>query len=238
MVNNLANQLREGTSKSHSMAENVSFVKSFLGGVINKESYKQMISNLYFVYITIEEEMDRNKEHPALKSLYFPELNRKESLEQDLAFYYGEDWESKVTPSPATLVYANRITEVGKNHPELLIAHAYTRYLGDLSGGQILKNIAQRSLNLPGEDGLAFYNFTQIEDEQAFKTQYKANLDSLPLDQEEISQVITEANVAFGLNMKMFQELEASILKIATTMLLNFLQSLKEKLNFRSIPQL
>jgi heme oxygenase len=34
MTSNLATQLREGTSKSHSMAENVSFVKSFLGGVI------------------------------------------------------------------------------------------------------------------------------------------------------------------------------------------------------------
>ena len=44
MVSNLAIQLREGTSKSHSMAENVSFVKSFLGGVIDKESYKKMQS--------------------------------------------------------------------------------------------------------------------------------------------------------------------------------------------------
>ena len=42
MVSNLAIQLREGTSKSHSMAENVSFVKSFLGGVIDKESYKNV----------------------------------------------------------------------------------------------------------------------------------------------------------------------------------------------------
>mmetsp|Transcript_12877 Transcript_12877/g.20242 ORF Transcript_12877/g.20242 Transcript_12877/m.20242 type:complete len:241 (+) Transcript_12877:16-738(+) len=237
MANNLANQLREGTSKSHSMAENVSFVKSFLSGVVNKESYTQMISNLYFVYTTIEEEMERNKEHPALKPLYFPELNRKESLKEDLVFYYGADWESNITPSPATILYSDRISEIGKNNPELLVAHAYTRYLGDLSGGQILKKIAQRSLNLPGEEGLAFYNFNEITDEQAFKTQYKANLDSLPLTQEQVAQIITEANIAFGLNMKMFQELEASIVKILTTMFLNFAQSLKEKLGLQSVPQ-
>ena len=61
MVSNLATQLREGTSKSHSMAENVSFVKSFLGGVIDKESYKTMVSNLYFVYVAIEEAMEKNQ---------------------------------------------------------------------------------------------------------------------------------------------------------------------------------
>ena len=38
---NLATQLREGTTKSHSMAENVRFVKSFLGGVVDKKSYRK-----------------------------------------------------------------------------------------------------------------------------------------------------------------------------------------------------
>jgi hypothetical protein len=32
MTSKLATQLREGTSKSHTMAENVNFIKSFLGG--------------------------------------------------------------------------------------------------------------------------------------------------------------------------------------------------------------
>ena len=64
MTSNLATQLREGTSKSHSMAENVSFVKSFLGGVIDKESYRKLVSNLYFVYFAMEEEMEKNKNNP------------------------------------------------------------------------------------------------------------------------------------------------------------------------------
>lgn len=40
-------------------------------------------------------------------------------------------------PSPCTLEYMNRIRAVGRDAPELLVAHAYTRYLGDLSGGQV-----------------------------------------------------------------------------------------------------
>ena len=47
------------------------------------------------------------------------------------------------------------VLEIAKEEPYLLIAHHYTRYLGDLSGGQILKNIAQKALNLD-QQGLAF----------------------------------------------------------------------------------
>lgn len=36
----------------------------------------------------------------------------------------------------ATRKYAERIHEVGQNEPELLVAHAYTRYMGDLSGAR------------------------------------------------------------------------------------------------------
>ena len=42
---NLASQLREGTKKSHSMAENVGFVKCFLKGVVEKNSYRKLVSN-------------------------------------------------------------------------------------------------------------------------------------------------------------------------------------------------
>ena len=59
MTSNLAIQLREGTSKSHTMAENVNFIKSFLGGVIDKGSYTEMLSKLYFVYEAIENAMEK-----------------------------------------------------------------------------------------------------------------------------------------------------------------------------------
>ncbi|MGL6341317.1 MAG: biliverdin-producing heme oxygenase, partial [Waterburya sp.] len=39
---NLATMLREGTKKSHTMAENVGFVKCFLKGVVEKKSYRKL----------------------------------------------------------------------------------------------------------------------------------------------------------------------------------------------------
>jgi len=213
MTSKLATQLREGTSKSHTMAENVNFIKSFLGGVIDKTSYTEMLSKLYFVYEAIENAMEQNKEHEYIKPIYFPELNRTESLKEDLIFHYGEDWLENITLSKATLDYVNRIKTVSKEKPELLVAHAYTRYLGDLSGGQILKKIAQRSMGLEGSKGLAFYEFKEVSDEAQFKLNYKAALDSLPIKENEALQIIAEANTAFTLNMNIFSELEFNLVK-------------------------
>jgi heme oxygenase len=191
----------------------VNFIKSFLGGVIDKGSYTEMLSKLYFVYEAIENAMEKNKEHEYIKPIYFPELNRTESLKEDLIFHYGEDWLENVTLSKATLDYVNRINTVSKEKPELLVAHAYTRYLGDLSGGQILKKIAQRSMGLEGNKGLAFYEFNEVSDEAQFKLNYKAALDSLPIKENEASQIIAEANTAFTLNMNIFSELEFNLVK-------------------------
>jgi heme oxygenase len=225
MTNNLATQLREGTSKSHSMAENVSFVKSFLGGVIDKDSYRKLISNLYFVYSAMEEEMEKNKDHLLIKPIYFTELNRRKSLELDLEYYYGSNWRSLIRISEATKDYVERIKFISNEKPELLIAHAYTRYLGDLSGGQILKKIAQRAMNLSDGTGLAFYEFDQVQDEQEFKQNYKKALDSLSLDANLADSIVAEANVSFTMNMKMFQELETSFTRIILKLISNWFSS-------------
>ena len=231
MTSNLTIQLREGTSKAHSMAENVSFVKSFLGGVIDKSSYSHMLANLYFVYLALEEAMDKNKENEFIKPIYFPELNRTESLKEDLAFYYGNDWMDTLVPSEATKLYINRIKELSEKRPDLLVGHAYTRYLGDLSGGQILKKIAQRAMNLQSTKGLSFYEFTQISDEQKFKMEYKAALDALPVTSDGSKQIVAEANVAFNLNMKVFQELETSFVRIAIRIVMNYINGFLAQLN-------
>jgi heme oxygenase len=91
------------------------------------------------------------------------------------------------------------------------VAHAYTRYLGDLSGGQLLKKIAQRAMNLSSGDGLAFYEFNSISDEQEFKQNYKRAMDSLPLTTDLAEQIVAEANLSFTMNMKMFLLTSAAI---------------------------
>lgn len=220
---NVATLLREGTKKSHTMAENVGFVKCFLKGVVEKNSYRKLVANLYFVYSAMEEEMERLRQHPVVSEIYFPQLHRKQSLEQDLQFYYGANWRQEIALSPAGKAYVERIREVAHTQPELLVAHSYTRYLGDLSGGQILKKISQRAMNLTDGKGTAFYEFKSIADEKEFKANYRQTLNELPIDEETAQQIVDEANAAFGMNMKLFQELEGNLIKAIGQMLFNTL---------------
>ena len=223
MSSNLATKLREGTKKSHSMAENTGFIACFLKGTVEKNSYRKLVSNFYYVYSAMEEEIDRHRNHPVISKIYYPELNRKATLEQDLAFYYGTNWRDQIAPSPAAAEYVARIREVSNTAPELLVAHAYTRYIGDLSGGQILKGIAVRAMGLAEGEGTSFYEFNTIPDEKAFKAEYRQAMDSIPVDDATADRIVDEANATFGLNMKMFRELEGSLIKAIGQMLFNTL---------------
>jgi heme oxygenase (biliverdin-producing, ferredoxin) len=222
MSSNLASKLREGTKKSHSMAENTGFIACFLKGTVEKNSYRKLVANLYFVYTAMEEEMVKHQHHPILSKLFFPELDRKQSLEQDLAYYFGANWKEQVAPSAATKEYVARIHEVADRQPELLVAHLYTRYMGDLSGGQILKKIAQNAMNLT-DGGTAFYEFERISDEKSFKANYRQMMDELAINEAQADEIVDEANDAFGKNMVMFKELEGNLVKAIGIQLFNLL---------------
>ena len=203
----LAQELKTGTKRSHTAAENTKFVGSFLRGVVSEQNYRTLIKDFYFVYSALEEEMERLKDDEFLNPIYFKELNRLNFLKWDLRYYYGPNWMMEVKPSEACIQYVERIHEVADKDPYLLVGHHYTRYLGDLSGGQILRNIAEKALDLPKGEGLHFYDFPQIEDKKAFKTKYREGLDKVTTDTSKINDIIAEANYAFRLNMYMFDEL-------------------------------
>merc|ERR1712136_376582 len=82
------------------------------------------------------------------------------------------------TPSQCAKIYVDRLISIAKQDPVLLLAHAYTRYLGDLSGGQILARAAAKAFDLPSGRGSAFYHFA----------------------------LVAEAQTAFLLNMLLFEE--------------------------------
>ena len=232
----LALALKEGTKESHSAAENTKFVASFLRGVVDYEEYRKLLTNFYYVYDTMEQRI-RETEDPMVQAIKSEDLERKEAIERDLEYYYGSDWKDKQIPSEACNTYCHRINEIAEKDPYLLVAHHYTRYIGDLSGGKILKEITARVLKPPAGKGLDFYEFPSIPNAKLFKQNYRAVLDNLGVDSSQENALITEANYAFRLNMYMFDEIQGnaskSFLKLALSYLGSFIQEMTVSKRFR-----
>uniref|UniRef100_A0A7S1Y544 Uncharacterized protein n=1 Tax=Grammatophora oceanica TaxID=210454 RepID=A0A7S1Y544_9STRA len=205
--NSLAEAFKSGTAAAHQAAENVHFVKNFIQGEIPRGLYADLVGSLYHVYAALEEALDAHAPNH-FGSCHFPqELNRREALEEDVDFWHGVEEPSTLGMTPATRDYVERIQHLASTNPLLLLAHAYTRYLGDLSGGKVLKRVARRAMNLDG-DGLAFYDFEHVPSAKRFKDRYRQCLDNLSLTTLEIQGLVREANLAFLLNMRLFEELD------------------------------
>ncbi len=205
----LSMRLREGTKKAHRAVENLAFLRAFLRGVMNLDSYYRYLIDLEHIYESLEGSLNAHPTHPLLRPLILPSLFRQPMLRSDIAFF-SRQCHLVRGPSVPAQRYADRLRRLCAERPEFLIAHAYTRYLGDLSGGQILGRIAARALRLEGEAGLLFYSFPQIPDVQEFKREYRARLDGLPIDQNLAEQIVAEAIYAFALNGAVFKKLSGS----------------------------
>ena len=230
----LALQLDDGTRQSHSVAQNTAFVTGFFKGLSTPTAYRNLLTSLYFVYQAMEEEiMDQTKD-PRVKALDDPELRRVDALKKDMDYFYGSDWESTITPSPATRAYVDHILQIQEGDGSksyLMIAHQYTRYLGDLFGGQMMSGMATRSLDLPKDgQGVAFYQFGDIGSAKDFITDWYTRLNELDLTDAQKQEIVDEANRVFDLNIDILQELEGSAWKAIWTMTVS---SLKEKLGWQ-----
>jgi len=226
----LSKALKTGTAASHKAAENVHFVRNFIKMKVRLDLYKQMVVGLYFTYKALEHQLDvHGPTH--FPSLYVPDkLSRTESLKLDLLYFYGSNWENEMPkPSLAIQDYIDRINHIAQTDPILLLSHAYTRYLGDLSGGRVLARIAKKALALP-EESLNFYNFENIQNAKEFKNYYRYQLDQLILRQDKIACMVQEANVAFVLNMRMFEELDVMSADVPNAKV----RPLHEALSFRA----
>ena len=96
----------------------------------------------------------------------------------------------------------SKIFQIGRESPELLVAHAYTRYLGDLSGGQVLGKITQKSLGLSSKEGLSFFSFPGVSSPNRFKQLYRSRMNSIELTEEQRKAALQEAVDAFELNIQ------------------------------------
>jgi heme oxygenase (biliverdin-producing, ferredoxin) len=129
------------------------------------------------------------------------------ALESDLEFLLGADWLTQISPLPTAQRYVERIDAIAaEGWGGGFVAHHYTRYLGDLSGGQHIGKLMQRHFGFD-TNGIGFYLFDEIADPAEFKTHYRDELDAAAWDEVEQERVIDEVLLAYRLNSDLFIDL-------------------------------
>lgn len=201
----LSTLLREGTRPEHEAAEQTGFVEALMAGRLDRAAYTDLAVQQHAIYTALEAASAQIRTQPGGEAIVFDELTRIPSIEADLAFLLGPDWAQQMRVLPAAERYAARLRETGTSLPAYA-AHAYTRYLGDLSGGQIIQRMLQRHYGF-GEEGVSFYHFADIPKPKPFKDAYRERLDALELDEDARAAAVAEAKQAFEYNRALFAEL-------------------------------
>ena len=197
----LTQQLRQRTSLLHSAAEASGVVAEMIKGQVTRSHYALYLRNLLPAYQAMEAALQDNS--TILPGLAQPPLYRVERIVADLRALEGSDWAESLPLLTSGRRYAERIAWAG--HSELLIAHCYTRYLGDLNGGRVLM---RRILTRFGPDfpAIAFVTFPGIPDLDEFQAAYRRDLDSAGVHLADSLGVVEEAAIAFQLNIDLSRE--------------------------------
>lgn len=203
----LAERLRTQTKEVHAIAERTGVMRDILGGRFGRALYCALLRNLYEIYGALEAALTRHAADPRIAPVCFPALFRCAALAADLDALSGPGWADGLDVAPAARDYRRHIADLAQACPALLVAHAYARYLGDLHGGRILRRIVADTLALGPGPGLEFYAFGAVGDLDAAVRSYRAGLDALPVDAATADDIVREAQRAFELHIRLFDEL-------------------------------
>ncbi|MFF3738656.1 heme oxygenase (biliverdin-producing) [Streptomyces sp. NPDC002566] len=207
-MDSFSNVIRAASHEQHVEAETSTFMSDLLGGRLGVDAYTRYTEQLWFVYEALEAETGRLASDAVAGPFIRPELFRRGALERDLAHLRGPGWRAGMSALPATRAYAERVRECAERWPAGYVAHHYTRYLGDLSGGQIIRDRAEKAWGFERKgDGVRFYVFEEIGNPAAFKRGYRELLDAVRADDLEKQRIVAECKKAFALNTAVFREL-------------------------------
>lgn len=199
-IRSLSAAMRQDSTDQHEAAEQSPFVTELLSGRVNEQGYVDYLLRLRAIYHALETAVREHRDDPLVSAVYDPALERLDAIDADL-----DHWApgaQRDIDSPAVRAYCARFAD--SPWGGALVAHHYTRYLGDLSGGQAIGRILERSFDLDGK-GLAFYSFPVRP--KPYKDAYRDRLDGLGLAAQEIDRVVDEVKLAFALNQRVFDEL-------------------------------
>lgn len=207
-----ATELRTGTRRQHDLSTAVVNLSAPLA-LSSPKVYRMLLVSWYWIYKTMEAEMEeRRRRYPKVSAVYFRELLRTAAFEEDLRYYYGEDFPKRIgTPSKATAEYIQTFKECVDQDPMLIIAYCHTMYLGMFGGGPIVKKWIDSTFAPPPGKGSKIFDFSDtIDDVTEFQREYNEAVNRIALTREEKDRLIQRKRKIFADNDTIMAEVRGS----------------------------
>lgn len=208
-------RLRASTATIHDEVEHTDFMVDLMEGRLDANAYTLLLRQYEVIYEALETKSREHAGHPVFAPFHDANLYRYDRIISDLsrltntaaAGPNGTGLPVTGSAEPVTgraqayAAHLNRLEE-----PEELIAHHYTRYLGDLSGGQAIGALMGRHYGL-GDSALTMWDFTDLGKTKPYKDVYRRRLDEIADTGGDEQLVLDETMTAFALNGDLLAEL-------------------------------
>jgi heme oxygenase len=197
-------QMKQETLEAHDESKDSGFAVTIMSGQWSPLAFVEWQRALYPVYNTLETILKKNRKDPFLSIFDHRRLDRSERIFHDLSTY---NVNPILDPSPLPCVqdYVNCVANTDGSTPRILAYH-YTRYMGDMIGGQVIARSMKEKYGM-SDESLTCYDFSEIGDLHYYRKNYKILIELLPWSEQEREDFVGEIKTAYQINAILFQEL-------------------------------
>lgn len=204
----LSELLREETRQAHENAEHSVFMERLLDGSLGVGAFVSFQEQAYLFYSALEDAVEACSGDSRLGAVADRLLDRRAVLQEDLRALGGT---VDAVALEETAGYVAELQRIGRERDvPALVAHHYTRYLGDLAGGQVIGRLMVRHYGV-SESATAFYRFPHIDKPKRYRDAYRGALDSMEFDAGEREHLLDAAREAFAYNSGVFEGLRRTL---------------------------
>lgn len=194
--------LREQTKELHLAAEQTEFMKQMFIGGLPLSKYLEYLMSLEKIYSVLEYEIRDSIDSDIILSVFDTRLERSALISKDIKAIAR-----KHVLKRSTIDIINEYVKYIKSSNEVeLLAHHYIRYLGDLSGGQMISKLLQRSYSFSDNQTL-FYKFDL--DAKQYREEYKTRLNDIVVSDESANIFINAVNNIYKITIRLLDSIMA-----------------------------
>lgn len=201
------------------------FGLGFLRSISHPVEQAHTLKSLSLAYSALEESLDSIGSHTRAAKfwkIFKGDLRKAQSLKLDIEIFGGFSGPTLAAEKYAAAIYAAAYEshsglsvqggslnqDEDESRGDLLLAHAYVRYLADLFGGSFLGRPTQLAFSLKGPPNFYYLNNRILMDRKSYiNAFYKAlNEAGQGMDEERQHKLVLEARRAYKYNAEIYKE--------------------------------